>query len=408
MKRFDRLTVVFVLLTAAVFAAVNIFLVKTDLGEDKSYRVEINRIVKQLERGEKPDADDFEQVTQIREYDGAGDFYKADSEYVIVKASGSLWRISYEQKKTSKTGVYVSVNIGLGALTLMLLAVMLYTRRSVIRPFQKLRDYPVELSKGNLTEPLKENRSKNFGRFIWGLDMLRNKLEDDRKREYEHARKEKTMLLSLSHDIKTPLAAIKLSAQALSKGIYKDPEKQISTAKSISANADEIEKYVGEIIRKTENDFLSYEISISQFYLSQTVDHLKEYYSEKLSVLGIRFETESFTDCLLSGDPERLTEVLQNVMENAVKYGDGGSIRLSFGEEENFRLITVTNTGCTLPEEELDTIFDSFRRGSNAAGKEGSGLGLYICRRLMHDMGGEIFAEIRGGDMAMTVVAAKA
>ena len=408
MKRFDRLTVVFVLLTAAVFAAVNIFLVKTDLGEDKSYRVEINRIVKQLEQGEKPDADDFEQVTQIREYDGAGDFYKADSEYVIVEASGSLWRISYEQKKTSKTGVYVSVNIGLGALTLMLLAVMLYTRRSVIRPFQKLKDYPVELSKGNLTEPLKENRSKNFGRFIWGLDMLRNKLEDNRKREYEHARKEKTMLLSLSHDIKTPLAAIKLSAQALSKGIYKDPEKQISTAKSISANADEIEKYVGEIIRKTENDFLSYEISISQFYLSQTVDHLKEYYSEKLSVLGIRFETESFTDCLLSGDPERLTEVLQNVMENAVKYGDGGSIRLSFGEEENFRLITVTNTGCTLPEEELDTIFDSFRRGSNAAGKEGSGLGLYICRRLMHDMGGEIFAEISGGDMARTVVAAKA
>ena len=145
MKRFDRLTVVFVLLTAAVFAAVNIFLVKTDLGEDKSYRVEINRIVKQLEQGEKPDADDFEQVTQIREYDGAGDFYKADSEYVIVEASGSLWRISYEQKKTSKTGVYVSVNIGLGALTLMLLAVMLYTRRSVIRPFQKLKDYPVEL-----------------------------------------------------------------------------------------------------------------------------------------------------------------------------------------------------------------------------------------------------------------------
>ncbi len=408
MKRFDRIFVLAAIAAAVVFAAVNIFLVKTDLGADKSYRVEINRAVKQLEQGITPDTASFEQITDIREYDGSADFFKADTEFVTAKVNGKLWRISYEQKKTSKTGVYLAVNIGLSALFAVLAGVLVYTRRHVLKPFDRLREYPVELSKGNLAQPLREERSRHFGRFVWGLDMLRSKLEDDRRREYEHIKKEKTMLLSLSHDIKTPLAAIKLSAQALSKGIYKDSEKQISTAKSISANADEIEKYVGEIIRKTENDFLSYEMNISQFYLSQTVEELGQYYSEKLSLRGVRFEVDSFTDCLLSGDPERLMEVLQNVMENALKYGDGGRISLSFGEEESFKLISVTNTGCTLGEGELDTIFESFRRGSNAEGKEGSGLGLYICRRLMNDMGGEIFAQIKDGCMVMTAVTPKA
>jgi signal transduction histidine kinase len=87
-----------------------------------------------------------------------------------------------------------------------------------------------------------------------------------------------------------------------------------------------------------------------------------------------------------------------------VKYGDGGSISVSFSDEEDCRLITVSNTGCTLPEQELSNVFDSFWRGTNAEGREGSGLGLYICRRLMLKMGGDIYAGITGESMTVTAV----
>ena len=111
---------------------------------------------------------------------------------------------------------------------------------------------------------------------------------------------------------------------------------------------------------------------------------------------------------MLSGDSERLEEVLQNILENAVKYGDGGAVEISFADEEDCRLITVKNTGCTLSDTELPHIFESFWRGSNADEKQGSGLGLYICRKLMNAMGGEVFAEIQNGCMYVSVVCRRA
>ena len=115
-----------------------------------------------------------------------------------------------------------------------------------------------------------------------------------------------------------------------------------------------------------------------------------------------------YTNCMLRGDFDRSVEVLQNIMENAAKYGDGHEIALTFSQEEDCQLITVRNTGCTLPETELTHIFESFVRGTNADNVGGSGLGLYICRQLMHLMNGDIFAEIQEGQMFVTVIFVRA
>ena len=79
-------------------------------------------------------------------------------------------------------------------------------------------------------------------------------------------------------------------------------------------------------------------------------------------------------------------------------------ISIDITEEDGCILVAVRNSGNNLPETELPHIFDSFWRGSNAESNKGSGLGLYICRQLMHKMNGEIFAEIKGKDMVVTVV----
>ena len=95
-------------------------------------------------------------------------------------------------------------------------------------------------------------------------------------------------------------------------------------------------------------------------------------------------------------------------MENAIKYGDGRQITIAFSEEEDCRLVSVVNTGSSIPEAELVHIFDSFYRGSNADHVRGSGLGLYICRSLMHRMDGEVFAEQSEDGFLVTVVIRKA
>ena len=109
-------------------------------------------------------------------------------------------------------------------------------------------------------------------------------------------------------------------------------------------------------------------------------------------------------DCILSCDADRLAECLQNLIENAIKYGDGRQIKLSFDKVDGCELITVRNTGCTLEEKELPQIFESFHSGSNAAKVQGNGLGLFICKRLMSLMGGEVYAEIREKCFCVTLV----
>ena len=98
---------------------------------------------------------------------------------------------------------------------------------------------------------------------------------------------------------------------------------------------------------------------------------------------------------------------MQNVMENAIKYGDGKEIHISFQEEENCKLITVENTGCSLKEDEITHVFDSFYRGSNSEKVKGSGLGLYICKEILHKMDGEIFARIIEDRFLITIVLRK-
>ena len=91
-------------------------------------------------------------------------------------------------------------------------------------------------------------------------------------------------------------------------------------------------------------------------------------------------------------------------MENALKYGDGKKVELLFPEDDEGVLISVRNSGCTLEKSDLPHIFESFWRGANAENIRGSGLGLYICRQLMHKMNGEIFAEIDGTFITVTAV----
>ena len=142
-----------------------------------------------------------------------------------------------------------------------------------------------------------------------------------------------TFLLSISHDVKTPLSAIKLYAKSLSKGLYKDKEKQIEVSEKINEKADEIEGYVTELTNTAREGFLEFDVKNGEFYLSELMNHIRNYYTDKLELNKTEFTISNFTDCILNGDIDRGIEVLQNIMENAIKYGDGKAIDINFSDE---------------------------------------------------------------------------
>lgn len=412
MRSFNKLFVVVILLMVAVFIGTNLYLFSSDSESGRPYKVEIGRVVHEIEEKgyDHIDLSNYAYITCIERFsDDENTFYESDSDYAVRVIDGEIYRIDYiHQQSVQNRNVILAVNVILAILLVLVIILLIYIRHKILLPFQTLTEIPYELSKGNLTIPLKEHKNRFFGRFVWGVDMLRENIEDQKQHELALQKEKKTLLLSISHDIKTPLSAIKLYSKALSKELYPDKAKQLEIAENINTKADEIEAFVSQLVKASNEDFLNLEVNNTEFYLSNLVKSLSVYYQDKLALVRTEFVIDQYSDCLLKGDFDRSIEVLQNILENAIKYGDGQEIELSFSEEDGCMLITVKNSGCILPEQELPHIFDSFWRGSNAENNSGSGLGLYICRQLMNKMNGEIFAEIKEGSMYVTTVFVKA
>ena len=409
MKAFNRIFAAVIAAVLLLFAVANGILLRDKADNDRPYLVEVNRLSRKIQTDtfEPSDLTACDYVTAVSGY--SENFYNSPSDYVVREINGELYRFDYHTDRSAeKAKQMLIVNAILAGMSVLIVSVLFYTKRNILAPFNQLKDVPYALSKGNLTVPMKESKSRFFGNFLWGLDLLRENLEQQKERELELQRDRKMLLLSLSHDIKTPLSAIKLYAKALSRGLYTDKEKQLEVAESIHAKANEIEHYVTQIVTASREDFLTFDVTMGEFYLSELVEKIRIYYTEKLSLIKTDFSLEEYPNFLVRGDLDRSIEVIQNIMENAIKYGDGQKISIHFSEEEGCLLFTVRNSGCSLPDTDLPHMFDSFWRGANAETQKGSGLGLYICRQLMRKMNGEAFAEIRNGDMCVTALFEKA
>lgn len=420
MKKMNQLLFIVLLFFAIVLCIGNLYLAKTTFKEEgRIDKVSINRIEKALVRyeeeyGESPlNLKEFETATgevyqeiiglysiskdspqqELSEFLTA-DLGGAGGDYRILATDTYYYYVEYEGNTGDNRRMVVLFNVIVVLSLVCVLTFWIYVRNKIIKPFHRLSEVPFELSKGNLTVPLQENKDKFFGRFVWGMDLLRENLEENKAKELELQKEKKLLLLSLSHDIKTPLSAIKLYAKALSRNLYKDEEKKLEIAGNINEKVDEIESYISEIVKASHEDFLHFDVNNGEFYVKDVLEQIREYYEDKMQLNQITFEMGDYSNCLVYGDKDRLVEVLQNIIENAIKYGDGKRIWLDMQREEEEYIIRVSNTGCHLEDKELPHIFDSFFRGSNIEKKPGSGLGLYICRELMHLMEGEITASV--------------
>ena len=419
MKGFRKLIIAVIICMVTIAAVANLILIQSIKGDvGRPYRVESERMAYDIEHGLQINLSKYNNIITVQKLDGeignsdeeTENFFDVDNDYLIKLVNGSLYRFEYktESRKELSKDVLI-LNVCMGVIFLFVILILIYIGERIIKPFDRMKDIPAELSKGNITVPLKVEKTGYFGNFIWGLNLLRERLEKGKQQDLEIQKNNKSLILSISHDIKTPIGIIELNAKALERGLYENnKEKKDRIAVTIKEKCHEINAYVDQIIKASREDFLELEVDNTEFYLSQAMNDIEKVYTEKLELLDIDFNLEKYNDCLIKGDPDRTVEVLQNLIENAIKYGDRKEICISFMREENSLLVSVSNTGCTLDDTELPHIFDSFWRGSNTGSNSGSGLGLYICKQLMNRMNGDIFAKIEAGKMIVTAVFALA
>lgn len=418
MKKYHWLLVGTVLFYLAAAVFLGVLSAKADQRREVEYKVEINDLLYQLQEGTPISELPLDSCTYVKavcflpgtaQEEEIREFYtESESQHSAVKPlfiqkewKGYL-RFDYVSASGGKERLLYQ-----GILFLFfafVMAVLHYVRRRVLLPFCKIQELPYELANGHLQEEIPENKERYFGKFLWGLSMLQDSLRHARERELLLTKEKKTLILSLSHDIKIPLSAIKLYARGIYEEVMESREEQISYGHRIEQHADEIEEFVKKIMDASSEEVLSFEVEEGEFYLKDYVNRIKEIYTEKCAIRRVDFRVGEYQNCLLKGDMQRAIEVMENLMDNALKYGDGESIFLSFYEEEYCHVIEVFNTGEGVAKKELPHLFDSFFRGTNAEGKKGSGLGLYIGRQLMLKMGGDLYVQHREGGVSFCMV----
>lgn len=421
MKRYDRTIILSILIYLVLAISAGICIIRMEEGKTNFYKVEINRIYASLS-GEitpgKLSLGKYEYVMEgaylpVTEMDEGkiNQFYEEKKPfqfeiqpwYVDGKLAGYL-RFDYKEPTVNAWKTMLVAQASLGILELFLIVILVYLRQRLIQPFNKVSKLPYELARGHLKDVVKEDENKYFGKFLWSIGQLKDTLDVTRKRELELERERKQMLLSLSHDIKTPLNTIKLYAKALDEGVYQEETQKNRAIRQIGEKTKEIERYVDEIVKSSREDILDIWVDQGEFYLKDLMERVLATYEDKCAIRMINLQVGSYENCLLKGDQGRMEEVFENLFENAFKYGDGRQITITFSEEDYCQLIRIFNTGEPVTDHELNHVFESFFRGSNSKGEQGSGLGLYICRQIMGKMEGQIFAEKESDGMAFVVV----
>ncbi|MGL4344922.1 MAG: HAMP domain-containing sensor histidine kinase [Cellulosilyticaceae bacterium] len=280
-----------------------------------------------------------------------------------------------------KKNLYLTTSLVFALLCLCIFIYILCIHRYILKPFDKLQAFAVQVANGNLDLPLAMDRKNIFGAFTESFDLMRNELTLARQKEYQANQSKKELVASLSHDIKTPVTGIKLISELLMVMPLDAPLKnKVST---IYDKAEQINLLITDMFHATLEDLGEFQVNPSEHYSSLITDLLQEadYYNKAI--------VSPLVPCMIWADPLRLAQVLNNIIYNAYKYG-GDIIQISSHLTSSYLEVHIHDNGSGVCDEDLPLIFNKFYRGKQTKEQNGTGLGLYIAKQLMNQMEGDI------------------
>ena len=207
-----------------------------------------------------------------------------------------------------------------------------------------------------------------------------------------------TLLASISHDLRTPLAVIAGASSTLAeRGTNLDEEVRASLARSIETKAREMSELVSNVL-----DLMRFESG--QIVLRRDWQTLDDLVGSALGRIEERLKDHPVQVAIpadlpaLHVDADLIVQTFVNLLDNVAKYTPSGTpVRISAQPDDEFVLVTVDDEGPGLPSTERERLFDKFQRGQDEGTIGGAGLGLAICRAIVRAHGGEIAAGDRPG-----------
>ena len=288
--------------------------------------------------------------------------------------------------------IFTSVSVGL------------WIYRSVATPLVKLRKATQNIKDGNLDFVLDVEGADEFAELCRDFEEMRRRLKESAEEKLVLDKENKELISNISHDLKTPITAVKGYVEGIMDGVADTPEKMDRYVRTIYNKTVEMDHLINELTFYSKIDTNRIPYTFSKL-------NVEDYFSDCAEEVGLELETRGIQLCYANyvdsdvqviADGEQIRRVIHNIISNAIKYMDKGKgmkgiIQIRVKDFVDFVQVEIEDNGKGIAAKDLPYIFDRFYRTdvSRNSAKGGSGIGLSIVRKILEDHGGKVWATSR-------------
>ena len=270
-------------------------------------------------------------------------------------------------------------------------------------PLKKLKEATQNIKEGNLDFVLDVEGTDEFSELCRDFEEMRRRLKESAEEKIAMDKENKELISNISHDLKTPITAVKGYVEGIMDGVADTPEKIDRYVKTIYNKTNEMDHLINELTFYSKIDTNRIPYTFSKL-------NVEDYFSDCAEEVGLELETRGIElvyanyvedNVQVIADGEQIRRVIHNVISNAIKYMDKpkGIIQIRIKDVGDFIQVEIEDNGKGIAAKDLPSIFDRFYRTdvSRNSSKGGSGIGLSIVKKILEDHGGKVWATSRLG-----------
>lgn len=256
--------------------------------------------------------------------------------------------------------------------------------RRLTKPLHEMKAAAERVSEGDYSVKIGNQSTDEIGQLSSAFNHMASSIqrEDERKKEF---------LANVSHELRTPISYVKGYSEALISGIAKR-EDQDRYVRLIHREAGRMERIVGDLLDLSRLDSEEFKLEKMPLPLSQIIEDSLQKYGPMLKEKNIKLSHQLDPDIIINGDEGRIEQVIQNIMDNSIRYTDRGEITLKLYRVKAGCCLDIKDTGIGIPSEDIDKLKQRFYRVNKARTRKdgGTGLGLSIVEKIVNLHGGKL------------------
>ena len=332
---------------------------------------------------------------------------QAQKAQAVTESDGTVYDISITDSVDSQGRVHVMAkDLFISAFVILIsvaLVVGLWVYRSIAVPLVKLKKATQNIKEGNLDFVLDVEGKDEFSELCQDFEEMRRRLKESTEEKSLIEKENRELISNISHDLKTPITAVKGYVEGIMDGVADTPEKMDRYVRTIYNKTNEMDHLINELTFYSKIDTNRIPYTFSKLNVEDYFEDCSEEVGLELETRGIELVYANYVekDGMVIADGEQIRRVIHNIISNAIKYMDKpkGIIQIRIKDVGDFIQIEIEDNGKGIGPKDLPYIFDRFYRTdvSRNSSKGGSGIGLSIVKKILEDHGGKVWATSRLG-----------